>query len=189
MGRKSLVAERTSQIIDAFETCILQYGLAGASLQRTAETAGLNLGMIHHYIGRRNDLIQAMVKRLIARQTEGITALMDGVPQGSQIYTLLDAFFMDETDNDVLLLEALLTEADRDPFLEEMLKEINTLYLEIWTNSLQQHHPHQTVDRCQEIAVSILSLAYGESLVVSTMNDANRQRAIYRAAEILIANP
>ena len=65
MGRKSLASERTSQILDAFERCIVQYGLEGATLKRIAKEAGVKLSMIHHYIGNRDMLVKSMVKRFI----------------------------------------------------------------------------------------------------------------------------
>ena len=55
MGRKSLAEKRINQILDAFEQGIIEHGVEGVSLQQTAVLAGVNLGMIHHYIGRRDD--------------------------------------------------------------------------------------------------------------------------------------
>jgi len=64
MGRKDLSQQRTEQLLDAFEACISEHGLKGATLQRTAEKADMNIGMIHHYIGNRDALLRMSVERL-----------------------------------------------------------------------------------------------------------------------------
>jgi len=51
MGRKSLAKERTAQICDAFERCIVARGRAANSLPRVAGEAGVQLSAINHDIG------------------------------------------------------------------------------------------------------------------------------------------
>ena len=43
MPRKKLDGERIPQILDAFERCIMKYGIAGTSLNRVAQEAEILL--------------------------------------------------------------------------------------------------------------------------------------------------
>ena len=165
MGRKSLAEERTNQIIDAFETCIVQHGLAGATLQRTAERAEVNLGMIYHYIGRREALLKKMVTRLIDRQKAEISELVTFVPPSKRLPVLLSAFFEEEWDDASKIIEALMVESDRDPFVRELLGEINQLYIDLWAEEVRQTHPNYSTARRLEIATVIMGLVYGASLI------------------------
>ena len=65
MGRKQLDAERIPQILDAFERCIMEFGLAETSLERVAKEAGISRTSIHHYIGGREELIKAAFTRFL----------------------------------------------------------------------------------------------------------------------------
>ena len=67
MGRKSLKEDRVEQILDAFDACLVEYGLQGVTLERVAKKAGLARRMILHYIGRKEDLIAAAVLRVSTR--------------------------------------------------------------------------------------------------------------------------
>ena len=67
MGRKELAKERQDSILDAMERCISKYGLQGTTLENIASEAKINRGLIHHYIGNRDDVVQLMVERLLAR--------------------------------------------------------------------------------------------------------------------------
>lgn len=187
MGRKSLAQERSNQILDAYQACIVEYGLSGATLQRTAERAGVNLGMIHHYIGRRDDLLKQMVARLIKRQREWFQDAIAGAAETKRLERLLYLFFEAEPDDEDRVLEALLAESERMPEVIDLLSEINALYLRIWAEELARYHVNLDETRCEEIALAILALAYGES-IVSELKLGSKE-AFKRAAETLIYNP
>ena len=74
MGRKSLSEERAKQIINAFATCILKYGLHDSSLERIAEEAGVKRSIIRHYIGNRNEVLKALVDRITCRYIQELVA-------------------------------------------------------------------------------------------------------------------
>ena len=76
MGRKDLSDVRRNQILDAFELCIIESGLFGATLTTVAEKAKINRGQIHQYIGDRNALLSALVERLIKSYRAGFFKLL-----------------------------------------------------------------------------------------------------------------
>ncbi|MEM6915929.1 MAG: helix-turn-helix domain-containing protein [Verrucomicrobiota bacterium] len=72
MGRPSKAKERREEILDAFEVLIRQHGLEGASMDKLAEAVGCRRGLIRHYLGNREDLVRALVERLIESGREEI---------------------------------------------------------------------------------------------------------------------
>ena len=65
MGRKSLAAARREEILDAFERCVVKYGLEGSSLEQIADEAGMKRSIIRHYIGNRDELVDQLVERAV----------------------------------------------------------------------------------------------------------------------------
>jgi AcrR family transcriptional regulator len=165
MGRKSLAIERTDQMLDAFEQCIIEYGFEGATLQRTADLAKVNLGMIHHYIGQKSDLLNKMVARLENRIESELAELDQSVPDTQRLPTLLAAFFDSEPDAGDKVVEALYASGYRDSIVQAALDRINRYYTSIWANEISRIHPHLSIERCNEIALAILGLAYGKTLL------------------------
>ncbi|MGI9303924.1 MAG: TetR family transcriptional regulator, partial [Gammaproteobacteria bacterium] len=60
MPRPSLKTQRTGEILDAFQRCIVKYGMQGASLERISEEADMGRTILRHYVGNRDDLIIAV---------------------------------------------------------------------------------------------------------------------------------
>ncbi|MEM7030213.1 MAG: TetR/AcrR family transcriptional regulator [Chloroflexota bacterium] len=186
MGRKSLAKERTNQIIDAFEQCIVKHGYEQATLQRTAEQANLNIGMIHHYIGNRDDLLRQMVARLIKKSHDEMAHFAKLVPAKKRLPYLLNTFFsIDGESDEEQILDALITASGRNPLLRELITDINQVYEKILTDELSQMYPQATPEDCQQVTFSILSLAYGSSLLVDIGGNHHRKRQALQAAEAL----
>ena len=186
MGRKSLVSERTNQILDAFEQCLILYGFDGATLQRTADLAQVNLGMIHHYIGRKNDLLKAMVERLIARTQQEMAEFDQHTPQEQRLPLLLSAFFEEDADQNDKIIDALYASGEDNVVVQNALNAIQKLYTSIWAVEIGRIHPHLSLQRCTEIGLAVLGLAISSELLHS--DDA--RHGLWRdAAETLINNP
>ena len=186
MGRKSMAVERTNQILDAFEKCIIKYGFEGATLQRTADAAQVNLGMIHHYIGRKDDLLKSMVARLISRTEEEMMDFNTSIPADQRLPFLLNIFFDDESDEMDKVVESLYVSGSDNPVVQAALDDINRLYLNILKREIIKIHPELPESRCHEIALSVLGLAYGSGLLPTAGVHPEMWRL---AAETLINNP
>jgi AcrR family transcriptional regulator len=65
-GRRLGRARTVEALLDAAEELFAERGPAAVSLRDVARRADVNLGLIHHYIGSRDDLLQ----RVFARATE-----------------------------------------------------------------------------------------------------------------------
>ena len=66
MPRPSLKAKRRKEILDAYVTCIAQYGLEGATQERIAEEAGIARPLLRHNLGNRDEMIAALVDHVVA---------------------------------------------------------------------------------------------------------------------------
>lgn len=169
MGRKDLTKERQTHILNAFEDCIIEYGLFGATLTRVTEKAQVNRGIIHHYFGDRNDLLSALIERLVERYRKEFSIYLQN-HKTLQTPELIATYFFDEWgregSNDNVLIESLVAEAARDPYIHKLIVEV---YLELENaiaNELKNLYSDATMERCQTVAYAIMSLAYGSSTML-----------------------
>lgn len=73
MGRPNKTEERRSQILDAFERVILRDGYAKASQRKIAQEAGVNQPMIHHYFSGSDEMLDAMLNRVVKRYKDALS--------------------------------------------------------------------------------------------------------------------
>lgn len=187
MGRKSLATERIEQILDAFEACIVQHGLEKATLQRTATQAKLNIGMIHHYIGNRDDLLRAMVDRFAKREKEEMALFVKSTPVTERLPYLLNAFLGDNgaTRSDRIISE-LVAASPHNPLIQGLLVKINQVYEEMLASEIAQLYPQATPDDCHRVAFSILALTYGSDLLIDLGFEQQRKALALQSAEVLL---
>ncbi|WDP91170.1 MAG: TetR/AcrR family transcriptional regulator [Desulfobacter sp.] len=78
MGRKSKADQRRTQIIQAFYQCVVDAGLAGASIRKIAEAAGVQPSTLHHYFTGRDEIIEEAVAYYTDGIFEGFRTQMKG---------------------------------------------------------------------------------------------------------------
>jgi len=61
MGRKSIADERRTQIIQGFYQCVVNQGVASASIRKIAIEAGVLPSTLHHYFKSRDEIIEEAV--------------------------------------------------------------------------------------------------------------------------------
>jgi AcrR family transcriptional regulator len=93
MGRRSLAEQRCPQILDAVQTCLVKYGLAGTTLPRIAEEAGMATSIIRHYLGDKNAVIRAAVERSLDNVRAALTEATAGAPPEKRLAIELDVMF------------------------------------------------------------------------------------------------
>lgn len=67
MGRPSKKLEKQQLILDAYEKVILREGYGHASQRKVADEAGMNQPMLHHYFDGSDDMLDALLKRVVNR--------------------------------------------------------------------------------------------------------------------------
>ncbi len=85
MGRKSLAPIRRGEILDAFEKCVREQGIAAA--------AGMQPATIQHYFGTRKSLIEAVTDRLDERFRRAYVESVIDAPESSRLNALLNFLF------------------------------------------------------------------------------------------------
>lgn len=170
MGRKSLAPERKNQILDAFEKCIVAHGLAGATLQRVAEEAGVKLSMIPHYFGNRDGMMQAMIARFIDTYRRDFANMLDNLPQENRLEALLDMYFSDELQDyrpqDTIIVGELMTLAERDLDVRQFLIEIFQLFEDVFVTELQRVFGDDDAAQHRKLAYLFTALWYGHSSLI-----------------------
>ena len=191
MGRKSLAKERREQILDAFEVCIRKYGLDGSSLEKIAEEAGVKRAIIRHYIGNRDDLIEAAVSRIIEGFQAELTFAIESMTQEELIPALLDHLFCYEENEEIsdydTLTQALWATKDRDPHTHKQLLNLYHQFENLILDALQYVFPDTPIEQRQKVAFGIMCLANDTWSMVDLGFDKNRYDYGRFASETLIA--
>jgi AcrR family transcriptional regulator len=171
MGRKSLTAERQTLILDATERCIVKYGLQGVTLENIADEAGINRGLIHHYVGNRNDVIKSMVDRLFEKYQVSFDAYASTRPTGNRADAIVDyhfdAWFELAPDDESIIL-ALFSESERDRHIKKVLTKLYDKFEKTIAGELSQFFPSANTERLHLVAYTIMSLAFGHAIMTWT---------------------
>ncbi|MCF6247960.1 MAG: TetR/AcrR family transcriptional regulator [Desulfobacula sp.] len=89
MGRKSIAKERRTQIIEAFYQCVVDMGLARASIRKIADQAGVKPSTLHHYFSNRDEIIEEaviyftdMIFQSFQEQMDALNGSVDQITKG-----------------------------------------------------------------------------------------------------------
>ncbi|MBL4671714.1 MAG: transcriptional regulator BetI [Arenicella sp.] len=66
MPKVGMQVIRRSQLINATFQCIHRYGFAGTTIAKVSAIAGVSTGIISHYFGDKNGLLEATMRRLLS---------------------------------------------------------------------------------------------------------------------------
>jgi AcrR family transcriptional regulator len=168
MGRKDQTTERQALILDAMERCIIKYGLQGATLENIAKDAGVNRGLIHHYIGNRNDLIKLMLERLFEKYQVSFDSYTATNPTSNRAKVVVDYYFdawFELAPEDDAIILALFSESERNKQIRKVLIEIYDRFEKTITSELAQFFPVAPKNKLHLVAYSIMSLAFGHAIM------------------------
>ncbi|MDU5192221.1 MAG: transcriptional regulator BetI, partial [Mixta calida] len=120
MPKVGMKAIRQAQLIKATLTVIDRVGLAEASLAVIAKEAGVSTGIVSHYFGDKNGLLDACMRQILADLYLAVERQRRQAPDTpeAQIRAIIDGNF------DISQIDA--------PVLKT--------WLVFWTNSLHQHN-------------------------------------------------
>lgn len=127
MPKVGMKAIRQAQLIQATLTVIDRVGLADASIALIAKEAGVSTGIVSHYFGDKNGLLDACMRQILADlylAVERQRRLADNTPH-AQIRAIIDGNFD----------------------LSQVAGPVLTTWLVFWTSSLH----HDSLQRLQRI--------------------------------------
>lgn len=162
MPRKSLAKERREQLLDAFERCIVKFGLEGTSLEQVAEEAGMKRSIIRHYIGNRDDLVNALIERIILQYTEQLAAGYADLSPQESISTSIDVMFAQKaaiSNRDKIIIDVLMSAKERYPNAKSMLTRMYEAIIDSFADDLQKAYPKASRTKCRGVAYSLICLS------------------------------
>lgn len=190
MGRRSLKEERAEQILEAFERCVADHGLAGATLERVAEYAGLGRPAIRHNVGNREALIEAALERIATRHKHSYAAIADQLPSSGRVEAMLGYLFVGPfsgpADQEDAVLDELFAVRHREPRVAELLDEVYADLQATLARELRREYPGASRARCRTVAYQLMALAFGHSTFSTLDIGARRGPTALRLARLCI---
>ena len=159
MARKKLDQKRVPQILDAFEQCIMRYGLADTSLEKVAAEAKISRTTIHHYLGGRKDLIKAAHKRFADNWLDNIGRLVD-----VSLDELLDYMmtgWKDEIGDRLEIIAELDRAVSRDAETFTAVSEVLDYLFNVEAVHFQKIYPEASFERCREAGMMLYAIGFG----------------------------
>lgn len=155
-------------ILDAFERCIARYGLEGTALDQVAKEVGFRRGLVRHYLGNRDDMIEAMAKRAVARYHEQVDQMFAHLPIQTTCSGLLDMLFpqhSESNDVDLLVMEHLIAASRNTPLIRKLMSDWLHSFVEKLANYLNACREQANSTACWHVAYGIIGIYFNhESL-------------------------
>lgn len=159
MARQKMDKERIPQILDAFERCILKYGVAETSLKKVAEEANITRTTINHYIGGREELIKATYKRFVDTWLEGIGRLASTDMNALFDYMMLG--WKDEIGDRLEIVTELDKAISRDTETARAVSDVLNYLFQGEAVKFQQLYPSADLETCRDVGILLYSLNSG----------------------------
>lgn len=189
MGRRSLKAERVEEILEAFYQCLKEYGFEGTTLDKIGEKAGLARRMILHYIGRKEDVIEAAVIKISNRFRISALEFIDSSNKEKRLDAGLDFLFSDDFNQhpDAKLVAALLPTSLHDDKVKAAVQKIYDFFVSQLLIELRTEYPNNDEVKLREIAFNIVCLSFGGGWMsnIGVCSDLNTKSVVYRLLEDL----
>jgi len=116
---------RISEILECAEKNFSEKGFHGAGISGIAQDCGISVGHLYHYFGRKEDLIQAVVKLEMERQEASIAAFENLSCENMRSELIDLTTSIASTDQDpfrTVLNFEILAEAQRNPEVAAILQ-------------------------------------------------------------------
>lgn len=188
MGRPSKKAERTEEIFQAFQRCVIRYGLEGSTLERIAEESGLQRSLVRHYVGNRADLVNQLADRAIQQSDQQWQELQNYLPEKDVTPVLLHMLFEYEGGNSEisLIFQALLFSASQDAELKQKLADWAEANITVIYDILRIDYPQAETEQLRAAAFGLISIYFNlDSMSPLGLISNYRQPAVQAARQLL----
>ena len=189
MGRPSLADVRRPQILEAYQACLVRYGIEGATLDRVAEEAGVTRGLVRHYLGNRDDVLRALGAHVRDEYSTWLQDLVAARPPEGRLDVVLDALLSDEMPRDLYqVVSELFWVATRDPEIATMLRDMYQEFERAIDSELAAAIPRADPRARRQVAFAILALAFSAPDFQVMGFPSDRRRAARTAADRLVGS-
>jgi AcrR family transcriptional regulator len=189
VGRPSMAAERTEQIMQATARCLQKHGLAGTTLERVAEESGLSRSHVRHYVGNRDDLLRAFANWLYTGYEAEFTGKIAAAPDREKLPIAMDYLFssgfLPIGDDDTVIRE-LITAGITDESIRATLQERYLQAVQAVEQALTAEYPGASSGARRSVAYGLWCLALGNSTMAELQLPVASGGLIRTAAEQLL---
>jgi AcrR family transcriptional regulator len=185
VGRRSLAAERTDEILDAAEACMIEHGYPDTTISRIASIAGMSPGHLTHYLPTKHAIITAMIERLMRRIKASLLPLQ-AVPPERRLKLALDRAFRVGDRNLIRLFDEIIAISFTDKDVREAVAALYRDFRSWWEDVVTAAHPNAPARRRRDVARSLVWLTHGGRLSVTLDMDPEEMRATRRTAQLLV---
>ncbi|AUG53109.1 transcriptional regulator BetI [Thalassospira marina] len=161
MPKVGMQPVRRRQLIDATIATIHQFGFADATISRIAGTAGMSSGIISHYFGGKNALLEATMLSLMQElRADFLERVAQCQTPMERLEAIVNTNFNEEQFTPQVTV-AWLSFWAQVPF-SEPLRRLNTVYFRRLASNLRHELRELTSDRkADEIAEVIAAMIDG----------------------------
>ena len=173
MARPSRKEARSEEILDACERCIVQFGVAGATLQRVADECGLARPLLHHYVGNRDDLLNAAIERFTQRTAAEDAEFKKHLPENGRSRAAIDMLFdprYASSTHDIQLFQALMVAASEQAALKTLLAAWYEDFVRDIAALLADDFPNTREQARRAVATGVVALYFNADSMASLMS-------------------
>ncbi len=182
MGRPSLKAERTIEILDAFMVCVARYGLEGSTQDRIAAEAGVKRTILRHFIGNRDEMVSALLEHVSSRFEDMTRDMIDALPALDRSETLVDFLFWDSghVSTNAAVYQAFVAASDRYPEVGDRLKSFLSSFEDALLSEFSRDYPNADKEECCIVAsgVAAIYFSFDASLPLKPSLDWRRRQKL-----------
>lgn len=163
MPRPSLKEVRSEQILVAYAKCIYQFGFEGATQEKIAKEAGVKRSIIRHYLGNREDMIDALIDYAEKKFDEEVGELMQSLPDQKRIDALIDILFdprYASDENSAVMLQALVLVSGKYPEIGSKIVDWSSTLIGSVQSELRQTYPEASEDQIFQVAFGVVALCF-----------------------------
>ncbi|BCY12793.1 TetR/AcrR family transcriptional regulator [Actinoplanes sp. L3-i22] len=189
MGRPSMAAERTEQILQATARCLQKNGLAGTTLERVAEESGLSRSHVRHYVGNRDDLLRRFADWLYTGYEAEFIGRIAGAASRDKLPFAMDYLFstgfLPISDDDTVIRE-LITAGIADERIRVTMQAHYTQAIQSVEDALAAEYPASAPAARRSVAYGLWCLAMGNSMMAEMQLPIASGGLVRAAAEALL---
>ncbi|HEX2316732.1 MAG TPA: TetR/AcrR family transcriptional regulator [Thermomonospora sp.] len=189
MGRPSLAGQRREQILRAAARSVARYGLAGSTQERIAAAAGMSRSHVRHYVGNRDQLIDALWDHVITPYFDAMRAEVTGRAPEARLGALVDYLFGPQLarNEDDLVIEALISGAMHDVRLRGRIYESYARLEREIARTIRAAVPGCDSAESLQLAYALICMAFGHSTLAALPFPATRHQGMKALARQMLA--
>lgn len=188
MGRPSLAEQRRQEILQAAAQSVAMYGLAASTQERIAAVAGMSRSHIRHYVGNRDDLIDALWEHIMTPHFASMHAVLADRDSDAQLTALVDFLFGPKMarDEDNAVIEALISGAMQDLRLRARIYDSYSRLEREIAAVIRAAIPGSSSSESLQLAYALICIAFGHSTLSALPFPPSRRRGAKELAHQML---